>query len=225
MKWYLHKHHKQHLEDLKVERDTDFGRYLPWVSQIANTFARDSVACGILNFEDLVQAGYIGLVEAYNVTDHDRPQAEKWSFIKKRIKYAIRREIDNYGAFIKIPRRQLENDRKQLTGVDKILVNTFASFFDKSMIIEMVDYSESYENEQLSLTFDDYLYSSFKNIDHVEILRASYGIDRDKPMSIKELANKYRKSEIGIKKIKSRLLDKIKQDEKFKIIINNFYQN
>ena len=56
-------------------------------------------------------------------------------------------------------------------------------------------------------------------------MRASFGIDRDKRMSIKELAAKYRKSEIGIKKIKSRLIDKLKNDNKFKQIINEFYEN
>ena len=225
MKWYLHKHHKQHLEDLKVERDTDFGRYLPWVSQIANTFARDSISSGVLNLQDLTQAGYVGLVEAYNLVDHNREQAEKWSFIKKRIKYAIRREIDNYGAFIKVPRRQLEEHRKNLTSIDRILVESFPNFFDYTKLITLYENNGPWENEQLGLLLDDYLYSNFKNFDHIEILRASYGIDRDKSMSIKELAFKYRKSEIGIKKIKSRLIDKLKNDENFKQLITNFYQN
>ena len=223
MKWYLHKHHNQHLKDIKVQRDTDFGNYLPWVSQIANAFSRDSVAIGALNLQDLIQAGYVGLVEAYNLTDHDRPQAEKWSFIKKRIKHAIRREIDNHGSFIKIPRRQLEEHRKNLTGIDKILVDTFPQFFAEELVFH--DNIDSFENLQLGELLDDYLYSNFKNIDHVEILRSRFGIDRDKPLSIKELSIKYRKSEIGIKKIQQRMIESLKQKENFKIIIDNFYQN
>ena len=225
MKWYLHKHHLQHLKDIKAQRDTDFGNYLPWVSQIANAFARDSVAIGALNLQDLIQAGYVGLVEAYNTVDHDRDQAEKWSYIKKRIKWAIRREIENHGAFIKIPRRDIDKANAKLTNVDKILVNTFAKFFDKSMIIEANNYSDSYENEQLGLLLDDYLYDNIKNTDHVEIIRASYGIDRDKPMSMKELAIKYRTTPNYINQVKQRVIKSLKKDDEFKTIIKNFYNN
>ena len=100
MKWYLHKHHKQHLEDLKVKRQDPLETYYPWVSQIANQFPKDEVAIGSLNLQDLTQAGYLGLIDAYDKLDHTRGQAEKWTYIKKRIKWAIRREIDKYGSFI-----------------------------------------------------------------------------------------------------------------------------
>ena len=224
MKWYLHKHHKQHLEDLKVKRQDPLETYYPWVSQIANQFPKDEVAIGSLNLQDLTQAGYLGLIDAYDKLDHTRGQAEKWTYIKKRIKWAIRREIDKHGSFIATPINKLEERRNALASSDKILVDTFPQFFAEELFFD--DYAiGSWDNEQLGILLDDYLYSNYKNTDHIEILRASYGIDRDKKMSIKELASKYRKSEIGIKKIKSRLIGKLKHDENFKQIIINFNEN
>ena len=221
MKWYLHKHHKQHLEDLKVKRQDPLETYYPWVSQIANQFPKDEVAIGSLNLQDLTQAGYLGLIDAYDKLDHTRGQAEKWTYIKKRIKWAIRREIDKYGSTIATPINKLEERRNALTTSDKILVDVFPKFFKE---LEPGEWdSNNWENEQLGLLLDDFLYSNFKNTDHVEMLRAFYGIDREKSISFKELSIKYRKPVGALRKIKQRMVDTLKQNTEFKLIINNFY--
>ena len=223
MKWYSHALHKKHLNDIKVQRGDEIEMYYPYVIQIANTFARDSVAIGALNFQDLVQSGYVGLVEGWAKLDHDRDQPEKWSFLKKRIKWAIRREIDNHGAAIKIPRVELEESRRNLTSIDKLLVNSFPKFFKEIEPANEVDITP-YAIDRLSLIIDDYLYSNFKNIDHVEILKALFGIDREKKSSIKDLAQKYNMSDVGIKKIRERMIKKLR-NEKFEKIIENFYED
>lgn len=223
MKWYSHTLHKKHLNDIKVQRGDEIEMYYPYVIQIANTFARDSVAIGALNFQDLVQAGYVGLVEGWNNLDHDRDQPEKWAFLKKRIKGSVRREIDKHGTTIKVPRRNLEEHRRTVTSIDKILVNVFPKFFDEELVYE--DDTRSWQAEQLGILLDDYFYKNFSNTDHVEILKSLFGIDRPERTPIKELANKYRKSEIGIKKIRQRMLDKLRNDETFEKLIKNFYEN
>ena len=222
MKWYLHRLHQIHLADVKVKREDPLEIYYPWVIQIANTFTRDAIAIGALNLQDLVQAGYVGLLEAWDNIDEDRDQAQKWSFIKKRIKGNIRREIDNYGTFIKVPRRALEEHRKELSAIDKVLVNTFPKFFD----VEVVSYDRipSWQAVRLEELIDDYLYYNFPNKTHVNILKDSFGIDRDKKVSLKDLALQYDLTEIAIKKIKSRMINKIKEDKDFEEIIINFYQ-
>ena len=212
-----------HMADIKLYENDPLGLYYPWVIQIANSFPREEIAIGSLSLNDLIQYGYIGLIEAWNNVDHSRGQGEIWSFIKKRIKFAIRRGIDNDGRIIKIPRRNLEEARKNLSDVDKVLVNAFPKFFNE---IEPGEWdNSSWESVLIGEIIDDYLYTHFKNIDHVEILRALFGIDREKKASIKELAIKYRKSEIGIKKIRERMLAKLRADETFKTLIENFYQN
>ena len=222
MKWYSHRLHQIHLADVKVKRGDPLEVYYPWVIQIANTFTRDAIAIGALNLQDLVQAGYVGLLDAWDNIDEDRDQAQKWSFIKKRIKGNIRREIDNYGTFIKVPRRALEEHRKELTAIDKILVNTFPKFFD----VEIVSYDRipSWQAVRLEELIDDYLYYNFPNKTHINILKDSFGIDRDKKVSLKDLALQYDLTEIAIKKIKSRMINKIKEDKDFEEIIINFYQ-
>ena len=136
MKRFNYKLHQAHLEDLKVKRGDPLEMYYPWVIQIANTFSKDSVAIGVLNYQDLYQAGYIGLIEAWNNVDHERSQAEKWSFIKKRIKGEIRREIDKYGSFISRPINLQEKERSNMSKADKILVNMFPKFFDEELAYE-----------------------------------------------------------------------------------------
>ena len=222
MKWYSHRLHQIHLADVKVKREDPLEVYYPWVIQIANTFTRDAIAIGALNLQDLVQAGYVGLLEAWDNIDEDRDQAQKWSFIKKRIKGNIRREIDNYGTFIKVPRRALETHRKELSAIDKILVNTFPKFFDVEIVSN--DNIQSWESVRLEELIDDYLYYNFPNKTHVNILKDSFGIDRDKKLSLKDLAIQYDLTEIAIKKIKSRMINKIKEDKNFEEIIINFYQ-
>ena len=229
MKWSNFRNFKAYKKDLKVLREDELKNYYEHVIQIANTFPRDQIAIGILDITDLIQAGNAGLIDAWSNVDWDlinespNPNGQLWSFLKKRIKFAIRREIDNCGAFIKIPRRQLESHRKNLTGIDKILVDTFPQFFDNAIIYEE-DYSD-WANVQLGEVLDDIIYNNVKSHDHQQILKLCFGIDTidNKPVSIKEIANTYNLSIAGVKKIRQRSIEKIKDNEETEIIIKNFF--
>ena len=230
MKWNNRRNSLTYLADLKVSRGHELDNYYQYVVQIANTFTRDSAAIGILDSSDLIQAGNVGLIEAWEKVDWElievspNPQGQLWSFLKKRIRFAIRREIDNNGTFIKVPRRQLEDHRKDLTSIDKILVSVFPKFFDRGLI-EFVWDGSSYENERLGALLDDIIYNNIHSHIHQAILKESFGLDTidGKAISIRDLANKYNLSEIGIKKIKQRSIDKIRENPDTKIIIENFY--
>lgn len=222
MKWYPHNLHRMHQRDLKVLRDDPLEIYYPWVSQIANTFSRDAVAIGTLNMQDLLQAGYVGLVEAWNGLDHEKDQAQKWTYIKKRIKWAIRREIDKYGSFISRPINQIEDKRNNWEAADKILVNVFPSFFDEVLKIED-NYIESWANERLSEIIDDMLLKDIRDPKHRTIISLLFGLDCDK-QSIKDVAKRFNMSEIGIKKVRERSLNKLNTEDNKKII-ENFYEN
>ena len=230
MKWSNFRNFKAYKKDLKVLREDELKNYYEHVIQIANTFPRDQIAIGILDIMDLVQAGNAGLVEAWEKVDWDlinespNPNGQLWSFLKKRIRFAIRREIDNCGAFIKIPRRQLEEHRRDLTGIDRILVNIFPKFFDQ----ELIAYEDqgSWENEKLGEVLDDMIYNNIHNHNHQQILKLCFGIDTvdDKPVSIKKIADMYNLSVPGIKKIRQRSIEKIKENEETEIIIKNFFE-
>ena len=229
MKWSNFRNFKAYKQDLKALRGDELKNYYEHVIQIANTFPRDQIAIGILDITDLIQAGNAGLIDAWSNVDWDlidespNPNGQLWSFLKKRIKFAIRREIDNCGAFIKIPRRQLESHRKNLTGIDKILVDTFPQFFDNAIIYE--EDSSDWANVQLGEVLDDIIYNNVKSHDHQQILKLCFGIDTidNKPVSIKEIANTYNLSIAGVKKIRQRSIEKIKDNEETEIIIKNFF--
>ena len=229
MKWYNHRAHKQHSYELKVQRDTHLGSIMPHVIQIANTFSREAVAIGALNFQDLYQAGYLGLLEAWEKVDWEKlkqapnPDAQLWSFLKKRIKWSIRREIDKFGSIISTPINKQEEKRNKLlvNWIDKIYVNVFPDLYGM-LIIDRDDYSP-YFSLQLEEIIDDELYRIEKNADHRHIFLHVYGIGIKK-ITVKKAAEKYRISEIAIKKIKAKILKKL-NNEHFKQIIENFYNN
>ena len=230
MKWSNYRNFKAYKQDLKVLREDELKNYYKHVIQIANTFPRDQIAIGILDITDLIQAGNIGLIEAWEKVDWDlinespNPNGQLWSFLKKRIKFTIRREIDNCGAFIKIPRRQLEDHRKNLTGIDRILVNVFPKFFDQELVA--YENTSSWDNEQLGLLLDDIIYDNIKSHEHQAILKLSFGIDTfdNKSVPIKKIADMYNISISGVKKIRQRSIEKIKENENTEIIIKNFFE-
>ena len=229
MKWYNHRAHKAHQYDLKVQRDTHLGSILPHVSQIASTFPREAIAIGALNYQDLIQAGYLGLLEAWDKVDWDKinkspnPDGQLWSFLKKRIKWAIRREIDKYGQHISTPINKLETARNNLNnkGIDKVLVNLFPKFFDEELPIW--DDHSSWTSLQLEEIIEDELYRVERNADHRHIFLNLFGIGSDK-LTAKKVAENYKISEIGVKKIKAKILQKL-NNEHFKLIIETFYKN
>ena len=119
MKWYSHPTYIAHKKAIK-NYDKGIGRYYEWVIKIANQFNREYASIGVLDVTDLIAAGNIGLVNAWNKIDWEmisnstEPDAQLWSYIKKRIKWEIRREIDNYSTHIKVPRRHLDMMRKNM---------------------------------------------------------------------------------------------------------------
>ena len=227
MKWYLHTHHNIHLKQIKEAKD-DLARFFPHVIQVANSFPRDGIAIGALNFQDLYQAGYVGLIQAYNKVDWERineapnPNAELWSFLKKRIKWAIRREIDKYGQFISRPINMQEEERNKLQLADHILVNVFPQFFDEELKI-FDETITNWDNEQLGILIDELLLKYVGDYTHVQIIRFFYGLDCEK-LSVKEIATKYNSTPGNIRKIKQRAIEKLRNEDVEKII-KNFYEN
>ena len=232
MKWYSHPTYKAHQENIKLFSQ-GVGRYYKGVIQVANTFNREYPSIGILDINDLISAGNIGLLEAWNkidweeITNAPEPDAKLWKFLKIRIKGEIRREIDRHSSFINLPINKQEQQRKMANYNDpsKVFVSLFPNFFDTAF----PDYSEEmrpWDQEQLGDLLDDIFTKYIKDHKHQEILKLSYGIDTidDRSVSVKELAKRFNMSEIGIKKIRSRSIDKLNNEDVQKII-ENFYEN
>ena len=230
MKWYSHPTYIAHKKAI-VHYNKGIGKYYEWVIKIANQFNREYASIGVLDVNDLIAAGNIGLVNAWNKIDWEiignstEPDASLWSYIKKRIKWEIRREIDKHSQHISTPINKVEKMRKNMSFEDQIFCDLFPNFFDTAFP-DYIENMRPWDQEQLTDVLNSLIDKYIHNHKHQEILKLSYGIDTidDKPVAIKQLAERFNMSEIGIKKIRSRSLAKLNNEDVEKII-EKFYEN
>ena len=186
------------------ERDTIIIENLDTVWSVAFSFSTSDQASGVLSINDLLQAGAEGLILAVDridwavVQESDDPTKTLKSFLSKRIRGAIRREIDINRGDMRIPEYKLNQIRKS-DGGDKMIVQMFFNSIFSSIDIE-------YENEEDSALMQIPDTSKKYNIDIInayllglmkanlsdreyDVLRMSYGLDCDK-MPAKEIAKK-----------------------------------
>ena len=186
------------------ERDTIIIENLDTVWSVAFSFSTSDQASGVLSINDLLQAGSEGLTLAVDridwnvIEESDDPTKTLKSFLSKRIRGAIRREIDINRGDMRIPEYKLNQIRKS-DGGDKMIVQMFFNSIFSSIDIE-------YENEEDSALMQIPDTSKKYNIDIInayllglmkanlsereyDVLRMSYGLDCDK-MPAKEIAKK-----------------------------------
>ena len=98
--------------------------FMPLVENLARKFATSQQAAGVMAITDLIQEGSLNLIKAVDRIDWDKinesEDAEKTlkSFLAKRIKGGIRREIDKNRAQMRLPEHVTNSIRKNF-GKDK----------------------------------------------------------------------------------------------------------
>ena len=188
-------------------RDELIIKFLPLVENIAKKFSTTTQASGVLDITDLIQAGSKGLILAVDkiewptITDSNDPEKTIKSFLSKRIKGSIRRDIDIYRGSIKLPEHKLIEMRKDNGQSHEMVAMFFNSIFlsvdeqmeddnEDSMLYQIPDLSESYNIDLMNIYLTGLLK---KHLDHreFEVLRLSYGLDCDKhsAITIAELLN------------------------------------
>jgi len=176
--------------------------FLPLVENLARKFATSQQASGVMAITDLIQEGSLNLCKAVDRIDWEVIEASEdkektiKSFLAKRIKGGIRREIDKNRGQMRLPEHVTNEIRKNFGKDKKMVAMFFNSIFlsidagtrdDDDMLYQIEDESEPYNQEFLSL----YLISLLKqhlNVNEFEVLRLSYGLDCEKH-SAKEIAN------------------------------------
>ena len=168
-------------------------KFLPLVENIARKFSTTQQASGVMTIMDMIQSGSVGLVQASQKLDY-----EKWSesddmektiksFFAKRIKGAIRRQIDSNRGNIRIPEHKMNEIRKNF-GKDKKMVEMFfnsiflsidASPNDEDMVYQIPDSSEPYNIDLLNLYLKGLCQSHLTDKEY-QVLRLSYGLDCEK---------------------------------------------
>ena len=206
MKKYNVKNYVRYKEDLKrsnsripVKNFIDYTPaelkivFLPLVENIGRKFATSQEASGVMSINDIIQEGSFQLCKAVDKIDRlrlmqseDIEQTLK-SFLAKRIRGGIRREIDKNRCTMRIPEHKLNEIRKDGGKDKKMVAMFFNSIFlsidanpnDDNMVYQIPDRSDPY-NETL---LNAYIMSLLtKNLEWNEmlVLSKSYGLDGPK---------------------------------------------
>ena len=175
--------------------------FLPLVENIARKFSTTQQASGVMNIMDFIGFGHIGLVQAIQKLDYEKlkesEDMEKTlkSFLSKRIKGSIRRQIDMNRGSIRIPEHKMNEIRKNF-GKDKKMVEMFfnsiflsidANPSDEDMVYQIPDNSEPYNIDLLNIYLKGLCQAHLSDREY-QVLRLSYGLDCDKH-SATEIAN------------------------------------
>jgi len=176
--------------------------FLPLVENLARKFATSQQASGVMAITDLIQEGSLSLIKAVDridwetiKTSEDKEKTIK-SFLSKRIKGGIRREIDKNRGQMRLPEHVTNNIRKNFGKDKKAVAIFFNSIFlsidagtrdDDDLFLQIEDKSEPYNQEFLNMYLMSLLKSNL-NKKEIDVLRLSYGLDCEKH-SAKEIAN------------------------------------
>jgi len=211
MKKYNIKNYIRHKEDIKLsmpinksysfyERDELIIKFMGLVENISRKFATSQEASGVMSILDIMQEGYLNLCKAVDKIDWekllDSEDVEKSlkSFLAKRIRGGIRREIDKNRAQMRIPEHKLNEMRKDGGKDKKMVAMFFNSIFlsidanpsDEDMVYQIPDKSDPY-NETLLNAYILSLLNKHLTSDEAFVLNKSYGLD-EKKWSAKEIA-------------------------------------
>ena len=175
---------------------------------------------------DLIQEGNLNLCKAVDriewsmIDESEDKEKTLKSFLSKRIKGGIRREIDKNRGQMRLPEHVTNSIRKNFGKDKKMVAMFFNSIFlsidagtrdDDDMLYQIEDTSEPYNQEFLCM----YLISLLKqhlDINEFNVLRLSYGLDCEKH-SAKEIA-KYLNIEgtgayVRVSQLKRQAVDKL----------------
>ncbi len=172
--------------------------FLPLVENIGRKFATSQEASGVMSIMDIIQEGSLQLCKAVDKIDKDKliesEDIEKTlkSFLAKRIRGGIRREIDRNRGTMRIPEHKLNEMRS--TKDEKMVRMFFNSIFlsydakqeDEDMIYQIPDKSDPY-NEVLLNAYLLSLLNKHLEWNEMFVLSKSYGLDGPK-WSAKEIA-------------------------------------
>ncbi len=211
MKKYNIKNYIRYKEDVKqsmpINKEYSFynrndlvKKFLPLVENISRKFATSQEASGVMSILDIIQEGSLNLIKAVDKIDWEKVSKSEdveqtlKSFLAKRIRGGIRREIDKNRAQMRIPEHKLNQIRKD-GGKDKKMVEMFFnSIFlsidakpnNEDMIYQIPDKSDPY-NEQLLNAYLVSLLNKYLTEDESYVLCKSYGLT-GKKLSAKQIA-------------------------------------
>ena len=214
MKHYNIQNYIRYKEDLKstlarlegkmwdeYTRDELIIKFMPLVENLARKFATSQQASGVMAITDMIQEGHVNLIKAVDRIDwvimNESEDQEKTlkSFLSKRIKGGIRREIDKNRGQMRLPEHVTNDIRKNFGKDKKAVAMFFNSIFlsidagsrdDDDLFLQIEDTSEPYNQVFLNMYLTSLLKQHLTDKEF-HVLRLSYGLDCEKH-SAKEIA-------------------------------------
>tara|TARA_R110002012_G_scaffold221204_1_gene392768 strand:- start:90 stop:839 length:750 start_codon:yes stop_codon:yes gene_type:complete len=217
-------------------RDELIIKFLPLVENIARKFSTSDSASGIMNVQDLMSMGKIGLVQAVDkiqwnqIFESKDPERTLKSYLAKRIRGAIRRGTDTNRSPMRIPEHKLNDIRKGFEDNEEnqaIFYNSMFSSIDKeiedNMLPQFVDESEDpMKKEMLHQKLINVMLRCL-NDKEFHVLRLSYGLGTDK-LSAKQIANKLdikgSSSYVRVSQLKKQAIDKLRNSMTYSQVID-----
>tara|TARA_R110002074_G_scaffold839_1_gene4893 strand:- start:39 stop:797 length:759 start_codon:yes stop_codon:yes gene_type:complete len=213
-------------EFCEYTRDELITTFLPLVENLARKFATSQQASGVMSITDLIQEGSLNLCKAVDriewsmINESEDQEKTIKSFLSKRIKGGIRREIDKNRGQMRLPEHITNEIRKNFGKDKKMVAMFFNSIFlsidagnrdDDDMLYQIEDNSEPYNQVFLNM----YLTSLLKQhltANEFNVLRLSYGLDCEKH-SAKEIAKELNIEGVGayvrVSQLKKQAVDKL----------------
>jgi len=165
--------------------------FLPLVENIGRKFATSQEASGVMSIMDIIQEGSLQLTKAVDKIDREKliesEDIEKTlkSFLAKRIRGGIRREIDRNRGTMRIPEHKLNEMRS--TKDEKMVRMFFNSIFlsydakqqDESMIYQIPDKADPYNETLLNIYLMSLLNKHLTETE-VYVLNRSFGLTGEK---------------------------------------------
>ena len=175
--------------------------FMPLVENIARKFATSQQASGVMAITDMIQEGCLNLIKAVDrifwekIDESEDPEKTLKSFLSKRIKGGIRREIDKNRGQMRLPEHVTNSIRKNFGKDKKAVAMFFNSIFlsidagardDDDLFMQIEDKSEPYNQVFLNMYLTSLLKQHLTDKEF-HVLRLSYGLDCEK-YSAKQIA-------------------------------------
>ena len=170
------------------ERDKEIMKYAPLVMKVVNKFNREDNRVGVFDKHDLIQSGFVGLVEGYDriIKSDGIPNV---NYLEINIKGTIDRHLNYQATGVAIPEYHLQKLKAEIVAdrifgawmysfrlddIDKKAYNSYKnhmSTYDPMML-------DSYDNEELSQELSDIMWQLTSR--EREVVSRSFGVNYPK---------------------------------------------
>ena len=247
MKQYNNNNYSRYKADLKASmpknknwqdytKEEIIIKFLPLVENIARKFSTSDSASGIMNIQDLMSMGKIGLIQAVNkivwstILQSNDPEKTIKSYLAKRIRGAIRRGTDANRSPMRIPEHKLNDIRKGFEDDKEKQAMFYNSMFQSIDAAIEDDMLPQFEDDSEHPMKKEILHQKLVNLmlkhlsdKEFNVIRLSYGLGCDK-LSAKQIADKLdikgSSSYVRVSQLKKQAIDKLKRNVKYSQVLD-----